>query len=440
MTHINPDNYVKLFNLKESLFECYYELTERKKLTIDRFPNIELIYVDGQWFFDKKGLGSYNFSDKKIHEGIDIVEKRAHEFVNFAIKQNRDFSKSSWKELMGIFSEFDKKWGSYIRVVDIPVYCAYYFEKKVVEEMKTYGLQEKDFDILTHPLYNTYHQRRERDLLKLKLKKMPLEEFKEKWGWSQMALFQFHPVDDEYIDEQLSHFSNSEKSLAELENKHNDAEKKYQKLYKKLPKPLKQKADLLQRLLYIRDYRFEQALRGSFLLQKFLRAIASQLKISYDDLIFMTPLEVKKRKVPSGLQMRKKRYAFIGNSILTGKKVDALYNLFNKPSAQTFVRGKGVSGGIVQGKAKIVKSKDQLSRIKKGDIIVCDITTPDYFHALKKVSAIVANIGGFTSHSAIVAREFGIPCVVGCGNATSVFKDNDRVEVDADKGIVRKIE
>ena len=57
----------------------------------------------------------------------------------------------------------------------------------------------------------------------------------------------------------------------------------------------------------------------------------------------------------------------------------------------------------------------------------------------KKVSAIVANIGGFTSHSAIVAREFGIPCVVGASNATLVFKDNDKILVDANKRVVKKL-
>lgn len=439
MKHISPDNYVKLFNIKESLFECYYELTERKKLVKDNYPNIELLYVDGQWFFNKKDLDAYNFSNAKLLKAIALVEKRAVQFVDFSKKQCRNFSKSSWEELMAVFDQFSNVWGSYIRIVDIPVYCAYHFEKKALQEMKRHEFTDKDFDILAHPLYNTYHQRRERDLIKVKLGIMAKSIFLKKWAFSQMILFQYKPVDHNYLNEQLSNIANPKQQLAHIERKHEDAVKSYSKLYKKLPKPLKEKADTLQRLLYIRDYRFEQAIRGSFLLQPFLQAVASQLRIAYHDLIFMTPDEIKRKETPNTLHYRHKKYAFVGKTILLGKEVDKIYSVFNASSDEMHVLGKGVSHGKVIGKARIILSKEDLGRIEKGDIIVCDITSPDYLHALKKVSAIVANIGGFTSHSAIVAREFGIPCVVGCGNATLVFKDNEIIEVDADKGLVKKV-
>ena len=68
------------------------------------------------------------------------------------------------------------------------------------------------------------------------------------------------------------------------------------------------------------------------------------------------------------------------------------------------------------------------------------MTTPDFVPLMQKSAAIVTDIGGLLSHAAIVSREFNIPCIVGTQYATKVFKDGDMVEVDADKGVVRKIQ
>lgn len=78
-----------------------------------------------------------------------------------------------------------------------------------------------------------------------------------------------------------------------------------------------------------------------------------------------------------------------------------------------------------------------LKKVKEGDILIAQQTIPDFVPSMHKVAAIVTDLGGITSHAAMVSREFGIPCVVGTGNATLVFKDNDLVEVDADKGIAK---
>lgn len=67
------------------------------------------------------------------------------------------------------------------------------------------------------------------------------------------------------------------------------------------------------------------------------------------------------------------------------------------------------------------------------------MTSPDYIPLMKKASAIVTNQGGILSHAAIIARELGIPCIVGTQNATEKLKSGDKVEVNADVGFVRKI-
>ena len=103
--------------------------------------------------------------------------------------------------------------------------------------------------------------------------------------------------------------------------------------------------------------------------------------------------------------------------------------------------GQGVCAnpGFVIGKAKIVTSPDKNSKVKSGDILIAEATTVDYLPAMKRAAAFVTEVGGLTCHAAVVAREFGVPCVVGLKNATKNFKDGDKIEVNADKGIVRKL-
>jgi len=77
--------------------------------------------------------------------------------------------------------------------------------------------------------------------------------------------------------------------------------------------------------------------------------------------------------------------------------------------------------------------------MRPGDILVSHMTDPEIVVAMKKAGAIITDMGGITCHAAIVSRELGIPCVIGTKIATKVFKDGDEVEVDATKGVVRKL-
>ena len=74
--------------------------------------------------------------------------------------------------------------------------------------------------------------------------------------------------------------------------------------------------------------------------------------------------------------------------------------------------------------------------MRKGDVLVATMTKPDCVGAMKKAAAIITDEGGITCHAAIVARELGIPCIIGTKIATQVLRDGDEVEVDANKGTV----
>lgn len=94
----------------------------------------------------------------------------------------------------------------------------------------------------------------------------------------------------------------------------------------------------------------------------------------------------------------------------------------------------------LKGKVKIILNDKELKKIKKGEIVTCEMTTPKFSPFLSRIKAILTNDGGILCHAAIISREFKIPCIIGTKIATKVLKDGDLVEVDANKGIVRILE
>ena len=102
------------------------------------------------------------------------------------------------------------------------------------------------------------------------------------------------------------------------------------------------------------------------------------------------------------------------------------------------LQGSPASPVIGTGKVIIIKSPKELNRVQKGDVLVTEMTNPDYVPVMKRAIAIVTDKGGRTSHAAIVSRELGIACVVGTGNATKKLKDGMVVTVDGAKGLVYK--
>lgn len=98
------------------------------------------------------------------------------------------------------------------------------------------------------------------------------------------------------------------------------------------------------------------------------------------------------------------------------------------------LKGMGASPGIAEGTARLFFSGDNPSLFKDGEILVTTITDPTMVMAMIKATAIVTNIGGITSHPAILSREMGIPCVVNTKMATQKIKNGMRIRVDGQKG------
>ncbi len=105
-----------------------------------------------------------------------------------------------------------------------------------------------------------------------------------------------------------------------------------------------------------------------------------------------------------------------------------------KEKSRVLVDGRAIGQRIGQGAVKIVASPEQMDKVYDGDVLVTDMTDPDWEPIMKRASAIVTNRGGRTCHAAIIARELGIPAVVGCGDATQALADGREVTVSCAEG------
>ncbi|NAW85388.1 phosphoenolpyruvate synthase [Photobacterium halotolerans] len=101
---------------------------------------------------------------------------------------------------------------------------------------------------------------------------------------------------------------------------------------------------------------------------------------------------------------------------------------------KSLVEGRAIGQRIGTGVVRVVNHLDQMDQVQAGDVLVADMTDPDWEPVMKKAAAIVTNRGGRTCHAAIIARELGIPAVVGCGNATELLKDGQIVTVSCAQG------
>jgi len=105
-----------------------------------------------------------------------------------------------------------------------------------------------------------------------------------------------------------------------------------------------------------------------------------------------------------------------------------------KGKGPVLVKGRSIGQRIGAGPARVIRNVQEMARVESGDVLVADMTDPDWEPVMKRASAIVTNRGGRTCHAAIIARELGIPAVVGCGDATRVIREGQPVTVSCAEG------
>lgn len=191
-------------------------------------------------------------------------------------------------------------------------------------------------------------------------------------------------------------------------------------------------------------------------LKNFIRELAKRSKIQEKYLWYTLPEEIlsflNKKEFSVSLDELKKRKEYYiwfyknGKSRYYFNKKEVgelekkeLKNLENKYSKIKVIKGSIGCKGKARGRARILYSSRDFRKVKKNDIIVTPMTDPRYLSVMEKASAFITDEGGMTCHAAIVAREMDKPCVISTKIATLVFRDNDLIEVDANKGVIKKV-
>ena len=222
-------------------------------------------------------------------------------------------------------------------------------------------------------------------------------------------------------------------------------------------KPSKEEKSLLKVAPYIvffKDWRDDVRRKHIFLWSFLFDAIAARFGVPHNDLGYLTldeietslkignlSIETVSKRKEIGCIVTLKQAEPFQLAVLEGTptRFESIMQKAEQQNQGKIVTGKVAQKGIVRGIVKVVRSYHDIKYVEKGQILIANSTHPNYLPAMQKAAAFVTNEGGLISHAAIVAREMKKPCIVGTKNATKMFKDGDLVEVDANKGIIRKV-
>ena len=210
--------------------------------------------------------------------------------------------------------------------------------------------------------------------------------------------------------------------------------------------------EVARQFSYVKDLRDDFRRKGIFYIRNSLfKEISKRMALDLGKLSYLQEQEIldflDTGKITGNTDERKKGYAIYYDKnreiiVSSGKDIPKTLNKLGISAAKEFseeIKGIPASRGLAQGAVAIVRGVNDLDNVKEGNILVAVTTHPDYVPAMQRAAAIVADEGGVTSHAAIIARELGVPCIVGTRISTKLLKNGDKVEVDANNGWVRKL-
>jgi phosphohistidine swiveling domain-containing protein len=476
----------QIYKVDQELFTSYLEGQGTLKVLGASYK-----YISGETYFSFKEVEKFRqkialYPLKLIPQIMENLKNVSDQLVNYSRKVSQlSIESKSTKELISLFKSFCQYYEKLLGLAATPLFAGAILEERINNLLKKYYFSDKEryeiFVNLSSLVKDTEPFKEKRDLYQIakEIKKRKLENIfdlsskeigkilakkapqilkrilshLEKWAYITVHILTGEGKTFESLCQEIKEIlkkENPEKMLLSLLKRKREIKNKFNKTLKKIGNSeIKKLVNLLQETIFMRDYRFQAVCKAGFLVRPLINAIAQKFDCQYQDIYYLTPKEVirflqngppknfKKiifdRKKDYGILITKKRTKIYVNEELAKIKRKSKQQLAKIEQ----IKGIVANPGKVTGKVVIVENVDQLSKVKPKDILVTQQTTPGFVPILKKVSAIVTDLGGVTCHAAIVSRELKIPCIIGTKIATTVLKDGDLVEVDANKGIVR---
>ena len=324
----------------------------------------------------------------------------------------------------------------------ILVFCA---DKPVADAVRALLMEklpkneaEQLIDLLSIPEKDNYYKQEEYDLITTN----DLNAHVKKYEGIYSRYAEKTPYTVEEAKERLSKI-NKEQFLSdwqEQKKKVRDAIAKAKDLFGK-DAPL---IDFMQFIIHYRTHRTDVINISAFNLIPTLERIAKERNLTYQQILHCTREEIEGESSLDVIEERLKDYAIALEKgkprLLTGAESQKIREYMKEEiTGVTEIKGTIASKGKIQGTAKVILVTADFPKINPGDILITSMTTPNMMTIMKKAAAFVTDEGGITCHAAIISREMKTPCIIGTKTATRVFKDGDMVEVDAEKGIVKKL-
>lgn len=421
---------LKLWREDEKLF--YQKCKEIEKINLSNLSLKELITLHNEYY----DIASKRFTSSSIIDGFALGSDEiiAKEIFNFLKNKNLE------ENYLDIFSK-----------LTAPISQSFINEAEI-SLLKVAKLCEQNKEIKKNILLGKINESIELIELNSLIQNAFLKHIK-KYYWSKNNYVSAHYLDEKHwlieIKDILLHDLNIDDQIKKILETPRRNKLIKRELSKKLiiPKYIKTLLKISEDLTYWQDERKKATYWNAEISHRLLKQISLKTNYSLDELKYLTVDEVKNllinpiNKTELKNRLNKCVFVWLNNEFecLTKSEVNKIKNIMFKKETNKeikYLTGLSASLGKVRGRVKVCRSATEVGKVEKNDILVAIMTRPDYIVGMKKASAIITNEGGITCHAAIVSRELGIPCIIGTKIATEVLKDNDLVEVDADKGIV----
>ena len=425
----------KLFVPEGNLYAIYFAGQELKKL-ISNYTN----------FLIKFGIKKYAiFYEGKFREFLAWAKNFSQQNFQKLNNKQLDFALSELTEKMLESSEYQ--------------FMAFLVTEGLAKEVEEKLMEvEKGWDILsaiTTPYKTTLIAKAHLVLLKMvrdkKIDQRSLKNYVEKYAWLSIYEYSDKPWSMGDVLRSLKSIRNAAKELNDLNFGRVKAKKEYLNYLRKIKnRRFRKIVEIVHYFGYLKEMRDDYRRQAYYHLIPFWQEIAKRLNLTLEESNFLISEELiaifrgKNSDYRSLVKRRMKKFAITLRNgkikVYSGGKASAkIAKLVEIINPEQKIEGTGASGGLVKGRVKIINHREEFGKFKAGGILVTTMTHPEFLGIMRQAKAIITDEGGITCHAAIVARELGIPCVINTKIATRVLKDGDLVEVDADRGIVKKL-
>ncbi|MFH2104891.1 MAG: PEP-utilizing enzyme [Parcubacteria group bacterium] len=406
---------------------------------------------------------------------IEKIPARCQTLLEFSEKiQREDLKKKSDQQLCQLYLDYQDKY------INVYVYSCLpnvldassslftrklqaYLEKKLNDSSE----MGRALSILTTPQQKSFKQQETEDFLRLIEKVQQnqsdinklIKDHHQRYCWLPFGYDGPAWPKDYFLSQAREMIRQGVEPALELK-KIKERDRKLAKDQSKLTEKIKLNKDkkynylfsIARELMHLKDYRKDIAVKSYYYLDNLFAEIGQRLSLSSVEVKHILPQEmedvlVKRKYSVKDIKARVKYSALLytttGIKIFTGQKAKEIVKKYVQaekiPQAVKELKGETACPGKITGRVKIVLSAQDIPKVIKGDILISPATDPSFIVAIKKAAAIVTDKGGITCHAAITSRELDIPCVIGTKIATQVLQDGDKIEVDANQGLVNII-